>query len=189
MLLPELKINEKRIATELWNHIVCLIQDAFILYRNKKYSSSCFIAFTAFEELGKLNKFLLERILQKEYKTIVSKQFSYRHGEKHLFSITGNLSVNSHITRCYPKEEKWFVFKFNKKVKDYGLMKFRNNLLYYDKNNIPSQKFKDKDARNMIIITLEVLYQIEGFMDSRYTKEDIILECQKKFKFSKKLFR
>lgn len=181
MLLPKLKTNRKRIVIELWDHIVFLIQDAFILYRNEKYSSSCFMAFTAFEEIGKLNKFILSG-------KSINGGFTRNHLEKHLFSITGHLSVSSHITRCFRREEKWFTSKFKKGKKNYGLMEFRNNLLYYDKNNIPS-KFKSQDAKSMIIIALEVLYQTEGFMDPEFTKGPIILRCQKAFQFSKGLFR
>jgi AbiV family abortive infection protein len=182
VLLPKFKTNRKRIVIELWNHIVFLIQDAFILYDNKKYSSSCFMAFTAFEEIGKLNKFILGG-------KSINGGLTRNHGEKHLFSITGHLSVSSHITRCFRREEKWFTSKFKKCKKNYGLMEFRNNLLYYDKNHIPSKKFKSKDAKSMIIIALEVLYQTEGFMDYEFAKESIILRCQKDFKFNKKLLR
>ena len=135
------------------------------------------MAFTAFEELGKLNNFFF------------TKKISHNHPEKHLFSIAGNLSENSHITRCYPEAENWFVSKFNKNAKDYGLMKFRNNLLYFDKNNIPSRKFGSKDVKNMIIVALEVLHETEGFVDTKFSKDEIVLKCQREFRFSKKLFR
>lgn len=188
-MMFKLKANQKRTAIQLWNYIVSLIEDAFILYDNRKYSSACFMAFTAFEELGKLNKFLLGIIHENQFGERINKRFSYSHPEKHFFAISGHLSVSSHITYNYRKEEKWFTSKFQKDKKDYGLMKLRNNFIYYDKNNIPSKKFKIKDAKSMIIIALEALYQTEGFMDKEFTKKDIILKCQKDLRFSKKLFR
>lgn len=157
--------NEKEFNL-VFDHIINLIKDAYILYENESFSSSVFFSIAIIEEVAKLHMGMFIRKSNK----YVKKDKLRDHKTKEKIGVNYTISLGKRLNEAIEKEE---IEKIYKLAYSGELKLLREKSIYSERNNeitIPQNVINKKFARSLL------LFAIESFDDNLvgYTEYTII---------------
>jgi AbiV family abortive infection protein len=141
---------------ETLKHIENLIENSFLLFRNKFFSQSLFLTITAFEEISKTEVCIFRGFSEKP-NVKRSKDGLFNHKTKHLIA-------SNEIFFKYTKAEKLFgkekILEIQKKLENGNFIKLREESLYFEstKNGVklPNKIITELDSRLTLFLCIEL---------------------------------
>ena len=135
-------------------HIAALIEDAFLLFKSKSYSTSLFLSITIIEETSKTNfgMFYSGKTPEHQQRNIFT-----NHKDKHFLAALPTVLMGKRIKEAI--DEKTLNNIFNK-LKNGNLVQLREKALYCDRENSkyksPRDLIGEREAKNMLLLAIEI---------------------------------
>ncbi len=153
-------------------HIVLLLEESELIYQQGGYSTSVFIAITAIEETAKANFGLFTSGGDHERKG----NMFYDHHTKHVMGSLQTVAMGRRLQEAISQQS---VDEIMAMAQNKGLIKLRENSLYFEKTGSGSIQF----PRNIVDQNLArnvLLYAIEVFDDSVVGYTNLSMEISKR---------
>lgn len=160
-------------STEEFNkgidHIIRLIKDSMILYKDKSYASSYYLSVIVIEEIAKIHMGLYVR-----YEDKVKRDKLYDHKTKDIIGCNYTITLGTRLKNAIGQQaiEKIINQAYSGNLKDN-----RENAFYCSRINnkyvVPSDLYSQEDARNML------LFAIESFDDNLVGYTEYSFKCSK----------
>ena len=135
------------------NHIIGLLEDAFLLYKNKSYATSFFISVIAIEEVGKV----FAGIFIGKSDEKVPKDPLRDHRTKQLISCMPSLFMGKRLTNCVDSKG---LEKLLKEINSGELKNKKETALYWDRKDgalfVPEDNISQNDAKCILLIAIEI---------------------------------
>lgn len=137
------------------DHVIHLIKDAALLYKNGSYSTAVFLSVTIIEEVAKINIGLFTR-LDPEGNLKKGKDKLHNHKAKHAIGSNFTISMGERLQKAIGQEE---MEKIINLAYSGGLIDYREGALYCDRANdhiqVPSDVIDEKTSRNLLLFAIE----------------------------------
>lgn len=135
------------------NHIVSLLEDAFLLYKNKSYATSFFISVIAIEVVGKV----FAGIFVGKSEEKVPKDPLRDHRTKQLISCMPTLFMGERLTKCVDSKR---LENLLTEMNSGDLKNKKESALYWDRKNgeliVPEDNISKNDAKCILLIAIEI---------------------------------
>ena len=135
------------------NHIISLLEDAFLLYKNKSYATSFFISVIAIEEVGKV----LAGIFIEKSEEKVPKDPLRDHRTKQLLSCMPSLFMGERLSRCVDGKR---LENLLKEIDSGVLKNKKESALYWDRKDgelfVPEDNISQNDVKCILLIAIEI---------------------------------
>ena len=132
---------------------VSLLEDAFLLYKNKSYATSFFISVIAIEEVGKV----FAGIFVGKSEEKVPKDPLRDHRTKQLISCMPTLFMGERLTKCVDSKR---LENLLTEMNSGDLKNKKESALYWDRKNgeliVPEDNISKNDAKCILLIAIEI---------------------------------
>jgi len=156
-------------------HILQLIGDSYILYKNGSYASSVFISITIIEEVAKVHLGIFTKAPDATAKKDLLRK---DHTAKHIVGTNYTISMGKRLVDAIGNDEMERIFQT---AYDGNIKNLREHALYCDcehgKIRIPQERITKKQARAMLLFAIEsfddnlVGYTNYSLEESKWTDE------------------
>jgi AbiV family abortive infection protein len=137
------------------DHIIQLLSDAALLFKEKRYSTSVFISVTACEEISKAHIGFYSDGVNPDGKR--KRNLLRDHKSKHLLAAMPTVPMSERLEKSIGKGE---VKRIMNLAQNAGLFKVREDALYFqrikDKIVIPQDLMDKSFARSILLFAIEV---------------------------------
>ena len=155
------------------DHVIHLIDDAVLLYKNGSYSTVTFLAITIIEEVAKIHIGLFSKT-PKNGKVRTSKDALHSHNKKQIMGANYTICIGSRLQKNIGKQQMEHIFNIAYENK---MSQYRESALYCDykdgKMHIPTEVINQELSRSFL------LFAIESFDDNLVGWDDYSIERSK----------